>query len=171
MEELRGRDLGMRAQAAQLLEKAGAKARPVAPALLTLTADRDRMTRIYACQVLAKLGGAEAETAGTVLRELLIEDDATVRTQAAAVLWDQGAVRESLPVLVAALGSNDQIAVNTANQVLQRIGTTAAGEGAGAGPGATRWPTAAPPAATRSSTSCSGWARPPGRPRRRWLAS
>jgi len=123
-EELRGRDPGTRSQAALLLQNGGARARPAVPALRELTADRDRMTRIYACQALAKLGGPEAETAGAVLRGLLTEDDAAVRTLAAATLWDLGAVREALPVLVAALGSNDQTAINTANQVLQRINTT-----------------------------------------------
>ncbi len=124
VEELRGRDSWMRSEAAQQLEKAGAKARPVAAALLALTGERDRMTRVYACRALSRLGGAEAERAGAALRELLTDESVAVRARAAEALWDQGAVKEALPVLVGALGTNDAVAAGTANQVLQRIGTT-----------------------------------------------
>src|SRR5581483_7107753 len=99
VEELRGRDSWMRSEAAQQLEKAGAKDRPVAAALLALTGERDRMTRVYACRALSRLGGAEAERAGAALRELLTDESVAVRARAAEALWDQGAVKEALPVL------------------------------------------------------------------------
>jgi HEAT repeat protein len=121
IEELRGRDSGFRVEAAQLLERVGAKAGPIRDRIAALTADRDRMTRVFAARVQIKLGGADADRGAKVLRELLDEETPAVRARAAEALWEHGARAETLPVLVAAAGSNDPTANQIGRNTLNRI--------------------------------------------------
>jgi HEAT repeat protein len=124
VDELSGRDPTARTRAAATLAAQGDRIKPATAELVQACDGPTKLGRLAAGRLLAKLGGPTAEAATALVRESLTDDTPAVRVAAAEALAQAGQFADAVPVLVAALGSNDGSAQAAAGQAFQQLPTS-----------------------------------------------